>query len=87
MRLCSWHSFWRCPPSFASEATEALPPLLRKTPEYGFETIGWVMHWYPIEVLVFQPIAIRSSIEALRKVIELRVVVEAGAAVSQTSED
>jgi len=63
---------------FASELTERLRPLIRKTFEYGFEIIGWVMLWYPIEVLIFQPIAIRSRIKALRRLMELQVVAEAG---------
>ena len=36
---------------FASELTAGLRPLLRKTLEYGLEIVGWVMLWYPIEVL------------------------------------
>src|SRR5271157_709648 len=43
---------------FASEVTEGMRPLLRKTLEYGFEIVGWVMLWHPIEALVFEPIAI-----------------------------
>lgn len=62
---------------FAGQWTEALRPLLRRTLEYGFEIIGWVMLWYPIEVLVFQPIAVKSRIKALRRLINLKVVVEA----------
>lgn len=65
---------------FSSELTEGLRPLLRKTLEYGFEIVGWVMLWYPIEVLVFQPIAIKTRIKALRRLMELRVVAEAGGA-------
>jgi hypothetical protein len=63
---------------FASELTEWMRPLLRTTLEYGFEIIGWVMLWYPIEVLVFSPIAIRQRIEALRRLTALRVVIEPG---------
>lgn len=65
---------------FASELTAGLGPLLRKTLEYGFEIVGWVMLWHPIEVLVFQPIAIKTRIKALRRLMELRVVAEAGGA-------
>jgi len=61
---------------FASEITEGMRPLLRKTLEYGFEIVGWVMLWHPIEVLVFEPIAIKHKITALRRLMELRVVVE-----------
>ena len=63
---------------FASEYTEGMRPLLRTTLEYGFEIVGWVMLWHPIEVLVFEPIAIKHSINALRRLVELRVVVEQG---------
>lgn len=65
---------------FASELTDGLRPLLRKTLEYGFEIVGWVMLWYPIEVLIFQPMTIKSKIKALRRMMELRVVAEAGGA-------
>jgi hypothetical protein len=61
---------------FASDITEGMRPLLRKTLEYGFEIVGWVMLWYPIEVLVFQPIATKHNIAALRRLMALRVVVE-----------
>ena len=44
---------------FASEYTER--PLLRKTLEHGFEIVDWVMLWH-IEVLVFEPIAIKNKI-------------------------
>ena len=37
---------------FASDATEGMRPLLRQTLEYGFEIVGWVMLWHPIEALV-----------------------------------
>jgi hypothetical protein len=63
---------------FASEVTEGMLPLLRKTLEYGFEIVGWVMLWHPIEVLVFEPIAINHRISALRRLMGLRVVVNAG---------
>jgi hypothetical protein len=63
---------------FASEVTEGMRPLLRKTLEYGFEIVGWVMLWHPIEALVFEPIAIKHKITALRRLMELRVAVESG---------
>jgi hypothetical protein len=66
---------------FASELTEGMRPLLRKTLEYGFEIVGWVMLWHPIDVLVFEPIAIQHKIAALRRLLQLHVVVEAGDAV------
>lgn len=68
---------------FASEVTEGMRPLLRRTLEYGFEIVGWVMLWHPIEALVFEPIAIKHKIAALRRLMQLQVVVEPGDAVFQ----
>ena len=53
---------------------QVIPYLLRKTLEYGFEIIGWVILWRPIEILVFEPIALRDNIAALQKLAELRGV-------------
>src|SRR5262245_21680344 len=61
---------------FGSELTAGLRPLLRKTLEYGFEIIGWVMFWHPIEVLAFQPISMKSRLKALSRMMDLQVVVE-----------
>ena len=69
---------------FASEVTEGMRPVLRKTLEYGFEIVGWVMLWHPIEALVFEPIAIKHKITALQRLMELRVVVVPGDAVFQS---
>jgi hypothetical protein len=69
---------------FASELTAGLRPPLRKTLEYGFEIVGWVMLWYQIEVLMFQPIAIKSRIRTLRRLMKLRVVAESGGAAFQS---
>jgi hypothetical protein len=52
-------------------------PLLRETLEFGFEIIAWVMLWNPIDALVFEPIAIKRKIKALRRLMRLQVVVEA----------
>jgi hypothetical protein len=52
---------------FASEMAQVIPSLLRKTLEYRFEIIGWVMLWRPIEILVFEPIALRDNITALER--------------------
>jgi hypothetical protein len=59
---------------FANEATARLP-LARKTFEYGFEIIGWVMLWRPIEVLGFEPLPIRSRLAALRLLGSLDIAV------------
>jgi len=63
---------------FASDITEGMRPLVRTTFEYGFEIIGWVILWHPIEVLAFAPLAIRSRITALRALARMDVVVRAG---------
>jgi hypothetical protein len=55
--------------------TRALSPLIRKTLEYGFEIIGWVVLWHPIDVLVFSPVAIRARITALRSLESMPVEV------------
>jgi hypothetical protein len=60
---------------FASEITEGMRPLVRKTFEYGFEIIGWVILWHPVDVLGFAPLAIRSRIAALRTLASLSVVI------------
>lgn len=64
---------------FASEWTEGMRPLIRKTFEYGFEIIGWVILWHPVDVLVFMPLAIRSRIAALNAMAAMNVIVRAGA--------
>src|SRR5262245_59480524 len=60
---------------FTSELTEGMRPLLRKTFEYGFEIIGWVILWHPIDVLGFTPLAIRSRIAALQTLARVEVVI------------
>jgi hypothetical protein len=60
---------------FASDLTEWMRPLLRRTFEAGFEIIGWVILWHPIQVLVFAPVAIRVRLAALRTLATLNVVI------------
>ena len=60
---------------FASDLTEWMSPLIRKTFEYGFEIIGWVILWHPIDVLVFAPVAMRARISALQTIASLNVVI------------
>jgi hypothetical protein len=62
---------------FASEVTEGMRPLLRKTLEYGFEIVGWVMLWHPIEVLGFTPLSLRSRITALQTLASIDVAIRA----------
>lgn len=50
-------------------------PLIRTTLEAGFEIIGWVIFWHPIQVLVFAPVSIRVRLAALRTLAALNVVI------------
>ena len=59
---------------FASDFTEGMRPLIRKTFEYGFEIIGWVILWHPADVLVFSPLAIRSRLRALKTLASIKVI-------------
>jgi hypothetical protein len=69
---------------FASDITDWIRPLIRKTFEYGFEIIGWVILWHPVDMLAFEPLAIRSRIAALKTLGSLTVVVRASNSI-QTS--
>jgi hypothetical protein len=60
---------------FASDITAWIRPLIRKTLEYGFEIVGWVILWHPVDVLVFAPLTIRSHIAPLNTLNSLSVVV------------
>lgn len=60
---------------FGSELTQGMQPLVRKTFENGFEIIGWVLLWRPIEVLGFNPLAIRSRIRAWRTLASVTVII------------
>jgi hypothetical protein len=62
---------------FASDLTEWMRPLVRKTFEYGFEIIGWVILWHPIDVLVFSPVGIRARQAALHTLATVDVVLRA----------
>jgi hypothetical protein len=65
---------------FASEATEALPKWIRHTFEYGFEIVGWVMMWHPVEVLLFEPVRLRRKLRALQALAAATAVVQDRAA-------
>jgi hypothetical protein len=62
---------------FTSELTEGMRPLTRTTFEYGFEIIGWVLLWHPIDVLAFVPLAIRARIVALQTLAAVTVAIHA----------
>jgi hypothetical protein len=58
---------------FNSESFTALPPLLSSTLGEGFNVIGWVMMWRPVEAYFFNPIPIRTSTAAHRFVQTLHI--------------
>jgi hypothetical protein len=51
---------------FSSEALSFLPPLINNTLGEGFNVIGWVMLWRPVETYFFEPLPIRTSSEVHR---------------------
>ncbi len=46
---------------FRSETITFLPPLINNALGEGFNVIGWVMLWRPVESYFFNPIPIRTS--------------------------
>jgi hypothetical protein len=46
---------------FRSESITFLPPLINNTLGEGFNVIGWVMLWRPVETYFFSPIPLRTS--------------------------
>ncbi len=46
---------------FRSETITFLPPLINSALGEGFNVIGWVMLWRPVETYFFDPIPIRTS--------------------------
>jgi hypothetical protein len=61
---------------FGSDLTEGMRPLIRKTFEYGFEIIGWVVMWNPIDFLVFTPLVIRHRVRALQALAAMDVAIQ-----------
>jgi hypothetical protein len=58
---------------FRSESITALPPLINNALGEGFNVIGWVMMWRPVEAFFFNPIPIRTSISVHRFLKSLQV--------------
>jgi hypothetical protein len=58
---------------FNSEAITILPPLINSTLGEGFNVIGWVMLWRPVEAYFFDPLAIRTSSAAHRFLQSLQI--------------
>jgi hypothetical protein len=46
---------------FRSETVTFLPPLISSALGEGFNVIGWVMLWRPVETYFFDPVPIRTS--------------------------
>jgi hypothetical protein len=67
---------------FNSESFTALPPLLSSTLGEGFNVIGWVMLWRPVEAYFFNPIPIRTSTAAHRFVQTLHIEIRPAPAAS-----
>ena len=62
---------------FISDMTAWMRPLTRQSFEYGFEIVGWVALWNPIDALLFSPLPIRYRLRALRALGALQVVIKA----------
>jgi hypothetical protein len=62
---------------FVGDLTEWMGPLIRRTLEAGFEMMGWVVPWHPIQVLVFAPVASRVRPTAFRKRVTLNAATRA----------
>jgi hypothetical protein len=58
---------------FAREAFTVVPELLNSTLSEGFNVIGWVMMWRPVEAFFFNPLPIRTSTAAHRFVQTLHI--------------
>jgi len=58
---------------FRSEAITFLPPLLSSALGEGFNVIGWVMLWRPVETYFFNPIPIRTSSTVHRFLKDLQI--------------
>ncbi len=46
---------------FRSDALPFLPPLVNNALGEGFNVIGWVMLWRPVEAFFFNPLPVRTS--------------------------
>ena len=58
---------------FNSEAITFLPPLMNSTLGEGFNVIGWVMLWRPVEAYFFDPILVRTSSAVYRFLKSLQI--------------
>ena len=60
---------------FRSETITFLPPLINSTLGEGFNVIGWVMLWRPVEAFVFNPIPVCTSSRVHRFLKSLQIEV------------
>jgi len=60
---------------FASDTITFLPPFLKNALAEGFNVIGWVMLWRPVEAYFFDPLPIRRSSAVHRFLSSLRLEV------------
>jgi hypothetical protein len=58
---------------FNSEVIRFLPPLVNSTLGEGFNVIGWVMLWAPVEAYFFDPLPVRTSSAAHRFLKSLQI--------------
>jgi hypothetical protein len=58
---------------FRSETISFLPPLVSSALGEGFNVIGWVMLWRPVETYFFNPIPIRTSSKVHRFLQSLQI--------------
>jgi len=58
---------------FSSETITGIPPLIATTLGEGFNVLGWVMLWRPIEAFFFNPLPVRASNTAHRFLQQLRL--------------
>jgi hypothetical protein len=63
--------------AFRSESFTLLPPLLSNALGEGFNVIGWVMLWRPVETYFFDPLPIRTSSEVHRFLSSLEIEIRA----------
>jgi hypothetical protein len=58
---------------FRSETITFLPPIVSSALGEGFNVIGWVMLWRPVETYFFNPIPIRTSCKVHRFLQSLQI--------------
>ena len=67
---------------FRSETITFLPPLINNALGEGFNVIGWVMLWRPVETYFFNPLPIRTSsaVHRFLKSLQIEIRPQTGAA-------